>query len=212
MSAVLPILYSFRRCPYAIRARMAIAISAVSVDLIEVDLRNKPLEMLRISPKGTVPVLSCSDGSVLEQSIDIMRWALLQNDPQAWLQTTDSQQAFADSLLLTNDGVFKRLLDRYKYSIRFPDLNPTAIRNEAFELLLPLFNALELQPFILGTTMKWVDIALFPFIRQFAGVDKDWFFQNTSLATRRWFDCIQTSELFERVMSKSCSFNQEARD
>jgi len=108
----LPVLYSFRRCPYAIRARLALAQAGLPVELREVALRRKPAEMLALSPKGTVPVLQLPDGQVLDESLDIMRWALQQADPQGWLDA--GPQALAAELIALNDGPFKALLDRYK--------------------------------------------------------------------------------------------------
>ena len=203
MSHPLPILYSFRRCPYAIRARLAIAYSGVQVQIVEVDLKNKPADMLRLSPKGTVPVLQLFNGHVLEQSIDIMHWALSISDPDGWLLMTADEQTFTQALLLTNDGPFKVLLDRYKYSIRFPEHDPQRLRVEALDLLEPIVKALRSHPYIIGPSMRWIDAALFPFVRQFAGVDEAWFRSNADAALLRWFDSIADSTLFQRVMSKS---------
>ena len=114
----LPVLYSFRRCPYAIRARLALRISGLPLELREVSLKSKPPEMLALSAKGTVPVLVLPDGLVIDESLDIMRWALSQNDPEAWLSHGPLNDMLA--LIAINDGKFKHALDRYKYPNRYP--------------------------------------------------------------------------------------------
>ena len=115
-----PLLYSFRRCPFAIRARLAISVSGVEVETQEISLRAKPKEMLACSPKGTVPVLKFSDGRVIEQSLDIMHWALAQNDPQHWLDDDVAINAKMQLLIQRNDEWFKPRLDLYKYAVRYP--------------------------------------------------------------------------------------------
>ncbi|RZJ25863.1 MAG: glutathione S-transferase, partial [Haliea sp.] len=114
----LPVLYSFRRCPYAMRARLALAVSAQPHELREIVLRNKPAAMLSASPKGTVPVLVLPDGQVLDESLDIMRWALGRNDPAQWLSPAGASHGAMDALIAGNDGTFKQHLDRYKYPNR----------------------------------------------------------------------------------------------
>jgi glutathione S-transferase len=196
-----PILYSFRRCPYARRARLTLKASGTAVVLREIVLRHKPPEMLAISPKGTVPVLLLPDGQVIEQSLDIMRWALAQSDPQGWLnaQTGDEVQALID----LNDGPFKQLLDRYKYPERHPQQTAAAWRDEAVALVLqPLEHRLQDHPWLLGPQRGLADVALMPFIRQFAQVDADWFAHAPLPALRQWLAQQLADPLFEAVMHK----------
>ena len=130
----LPVLYSFRRCPYAIRARMALRYAGVPVDIVEVALRQKPAELLAASPKGTVPVLVTPDGAVIDQSLDIMQWALRQSDPDGWLGAGSAGEA--DRWIALNDGVFKPLLDRYKYAARHPELTTAEHRSHALDAMI----------------------------------------------------------------------------
>jgi glutathione S-transferase len=197
----LPILYTFRRCPYAIRARLAIQVAGIAVEKREVVLRDKPPHLLAISPKGTVPVLLLPNGQVLEQSLDIMRWALAQHDPQGWLAHGDPQQA--QELLDTNDGPFKRLLDAYKYPERHPQRTATQYRDESVDTLLaPLDTRLQQHAQLLGDQVHLVDMALLPFVRQFAQVDAAWFAQAPLPALRHWLQTHVHSPLFEQVMHK----------
>ena len=140
---------------------MALKYAAIDIQIREISLRDKPASMLRISPKGTVPVLK-DDEFVLEQSIDIMRWALEQSDPDGWLLVDqDLAQAWIDK----NDGPFKRLLDQYKYPNRYPDLMPAQVLDNAIEVMLqPMDHTLESYPYLMGMKLSWVDIAIFPFI------------------------------------------------
>ena len=164
-----PILYTFRRCPYAMRARMAVAASSVQVGYVEVALRAKPEAMLKASPKGTVPVLVLPNGVVLEQSLDIMRWALEQNDSDNWLQN----DALNAPLIAENDNVFKVFLDKYKYASRHPELPLEAHRDNAFQFLRTLQTQLAARLFLHGATLSAVDIAIMPFVRQCAQVDRE---------------------------------------
>jgi glutathione S-transferase len=196
-----PILYSFRRCPYAIRARLAIRVSGVRVALREVVLRDKPAALLLASAKATVPVLQLPDGRVLEQSLDIMRWALGQHDPQGWLCAQEQDEALA--LIALNDGSFKQALDRYKYAPRHPERPQSAWRDEAVELMLaPLNTRLADRPFLLRDTASLADMAIVPFIRQFAAVEPGWFGSAPFEPLRAWMKRIVSSELFDSVMSK----------
>jgi glutathione S-transferase len=194
-----PILYSYRRCPYAIRARLAIKVSGVRVALREVVLRNKPAALLHASAKATVPVLQLPDGHVLEQSLEIMRWALEQHDPQRWLRLQDQEDAL--SLIALNDGPFKQALDRYKYASRHSERPMHAWRDEAVELMLaPLNTRLADRLFLLRDTPSLVDMAIAPFIRQFAAVDPRWFDTAPLKPLRTWMDRIVSSQLFDSVM------------
>lgn len=171
----LPVLYSFRRCPYAMRARLALAVSGQMCELREVVLRNKPQGLLLASPKGTVPVLVLPSGQVLEQSLDIMQWALAQHDPQGWL--TPSRGSLQDMLALIAecDGPFKQALDRCKYPSRYPDADQGAERARAVTWLGALDARLSPdQPCLFGTHAALADMAIAPFVRQFAGIDADW--------------------------------------
>ncbi len=168
MTRPLPILYSFRRCPYAMRARMAIAVSGVRVELREIMLRDKPAEMIAASPKGTVPVLVLEGGDVIDESIDIMRWTLGHNDPDGWLEPGTAM----DSVIAANDGPFKFHLDRTKYPSRYADCDVREQRAAAVALLEPLEARLKSGAFLFGDTPCLADMAVFPFVRQFAAIDK----------------------------------------
>lgn len=193
----LPVLYSFRRCPYAIRSRLALRAAGQRVELREVVLRAKPEQMLAISPKGTVPVLQLPDGRVIEQSLEIMRWALGQSDPQGWLHA--DSQAWID----LNDGPFKALLDRYKYPERHPERSAASWRDEAVALLLePMNRALTAHPQLLGERVSLADMALLPFVRQFAQVDAAWFGQAPLPGLQAWLAAHLASALFESSMGK----------
>ena len=197
----LPVLYSFRRCPYAIRARLAIKVSGVRVALREVVLRDKPAALLLASAKATVPVLQLPDGRVLEQSLEIMHWALEQHDPQRWLCHQEQEQAHA--LIALNDGRFKQALDRYKYASRHPERPPHLWRDEAVDLMLSPLNArLAGRLFLLRDTPSLVDMAIAPFVRQFAAVDPGWFDSVPLGPLQAWTKRIVSSELFDSVMSK----------
>ena len=195
----LPILYSFRRCPYAIRARMALHYAGVALEHREITLRSKPQSMLLASPKGTVPVL-CIGELVLEQSIDIMDWALGQSDPAGWKMV---DPALAQGWIDTNDGPFKMLLDQYKYPNRYPDLNPEKVLTAVKELMLePMEANLQSSQYLLGGKRTWVDVAIFPFIRQFAMVNPDKFAELLFPALKNWVTEFSESELFHAVMHK----------
>ena len=202
MSATLPVLYSFRRCPYAIRARLALVQAGVAVALRELDLKHKPAELLACSPAATVPVLDLGQGTVLTQSLDIMRWALAQHDPQGWLPVADEPANRA--LVDTNDTAFKAALDRYKYADRHPGRSREAYRDEAQACLLaPLDERLQAAPFLGGDRPCLSDAALFPFVRQFAGVEPAWWAATAGPATQRWLAHWQNSALFAAAMLKT---------
>ena len=201
--STLPILYSFRRCPYAIRARLAIKVSGVRVALREVVLRDKPAALLQASSKATVPVLQLPDGRVLEQSLDIMRWALEQHDPQGWLGRQEQEAADALEWIALNDGPFKQALDRYKYAPRHPECPAQAWRDDAVELMIgPLKTRLADRPFLLRDTPSLADMAIAPFIRQFAAVEPGWFASAPFESVRVWMNRIVSSALFDAVMAK----------
>ena len=191
------VLYSFRRCPYAMRARMALRYSGVPLTTVEVSLKAKPAEMLALSPKGTVPVLVCADGRVIEQSLDIMRWALAQNDPDNWLGPDSA------ALIEENDHVFKTHLDRYKYAIRYPEQPMEHYRAQGEQFLQHLEDLLGHAPYLAGDRLSLADVALAPFIRQFAHVDREWFEQAPYPHLRVWLERFLTSALFTSVMAKT---------
>ena len=190
------VLYSFRRCPYAMRARMALRYSGVPLSIVEVSLKAKPAEMLASSPKGMVPVLVCADGSVIEQSLDIMHWALARHDPDNWLQPGCA------ALIEENDTRFKVLLDRYKYAIRYPEHPMEYYRAQGAEFLQRLEDVLARSAYLAGPALSLADVALAPFVRQFAHVDRDWFEQAPYPRLNAWLEQFLASELFSSVMKK----------
>ncbi|MDO9370327.1 MAG: glutathione S-transferase N-terminal domain-containing protein [Sphingopyxis sp.] len=190
-----PILYSFRRCPYAMRARMALLVSGTAYAHREVLLRDKPAAMLAASPKGTVPVLVLVDGTVIDESIDIMRWALAQNDPEDWLAHADAE------LVALFDDAFKHHLDRYKYAGRYA-ADPLAHRSAGLAILVKLDTRLAAQDYLGGATPRFGDIALCPFVRQFARVDAAWFAAHAPRRVREWLTLLTASELYERAMAR----------
>jgi len=191
--AELPILYSFRRCPYAIRARLALLASGTVCEIREVKLSAKPAEMIAISPKSTVPVLHLPDGGVIDESLDIMRWALARSDPQGWLGHID------EALIAANDGPFKHHLDRYKYPDRH-SADPIEHRTAALELLRPLEALLQASPYLCGQAMGLTDAALMPFVRQFAATDRAWFDALPLTGLRSWLTRLIASRWFEVAM------------
>lgn len=198
-----PILYSFRRCPYAMRARLAIAYSGTRVELREVVLKDKPASLIQISPKATVPVLVKTDQTVIDESIDIMKWALMQNDPQNWYQAlSQHQQQLAEQLINYNDGEFKFYLDRYKYADRFPEQTELFYREQG-ELFLQRLESLLMQHrYLLGESQTWADMAILPFIRQFASVNKEWFDNAQYPKLQLWLQQFIESSLFKLIMPK----------
>lgn len=195
----LPILYSYRRCPYAMRARMALDVAVIAVNTIEIDLRHKPPAMLLVSPKATVPVLCLSDGSVIDESLDIVRWALAIRDPDNWARGWCD--AIAMDLLTRTDGSFKYWLDRYKYVSRYPEHDAKSCRNAALVALLdPLALQLQNQPFIGGDSPTVQDALIFPFVRQFAAVDYVWFESSVDAQVQRWLKFWVDGALFRNIM------------
>ena len=194
----LPILYSFRRCPYAMRARMALAASGAEVMLREVLLKGKPAELLAASPKATVPVLVLSDGRVVEESLDVMQWALEYRDPLNWLEG----EALESDWISACDGDFKHWLDRYKYSERYPEHTAEDYRQKAETFVQKLEDWLSVSDWVGGDAANAVDVALFPFIRQFAGVDPSWWQQAPYPKVRLWLENWLNSALFSAIMAK----------
>lgn len=195
-----PILYSFRRCPYAIRARLALQASGMAYELREVRLRNKPAAMLTTSPKGSVPVLVLPDGRVIDESWDIMLWALQNHDPYGWLGAGDDTSTQAAHLVEINDGAFKRALDQYKYADAASSRTQYRTQGEVF--LQQLETRLQAHACLLGASFSIADAAILPFVRQFAGVDADWFETASWPRLRAWLHGGVESALFLAVMQK----------
>lgn len=196
----LPLLYSYRRCPYAMRARLALLIARQPFEAFEIVLRDKPAELLALSPKGTVPVLRLPDGQVLEQSWDIMRWAL-SADPEGWWSLGQSPRNL--DLLARNDGPFKQQLDRYKYPERHGVTDLELAREPALQVLLrPLEQLLQHSPWLGGERPCATDLAIFPFVRQFAAIDPAWWSLQPLPALQAWLARWLASPLFEVCMVK----------
>lgn len=193
---IAPILYSFRRCPYAMRARLAIAVSGYRCTLREVKLSAKPEAMLTASSKGTVPVLVLPDDKVIDESIDIMRWALAKRDPEGWLEGDDLP------LIARNDGPFKHDLDRYKYPERH-QANPMEHRMSGMEFLTELEVRLNLTCHLCGHVRTMSDAAVAPFVRQFAAVDRRWFDDQPLPRLKAWLTKYTSSELFSLIMLRT---------
>jgi glutathione S-transferase len=197
----LPVLYTFRRCPYAMRGRLALARAGIGVELREILLKDKPEAMLAVSSKGTVPVLQLADGRVIDESIDVMRWALSHNDPDGWL-TADP--ALTQQLIDENDGRFKSALDRYKYFTRYPEHNQEHYRAQGEVFLQSLETQLGLHDGkgLVRSGSSLADMAIFPFVRQFAGADSDWFENSDYCLVRRWLKRHTSAPNFARIMKK----------
>lgn len=199
---VIPVLYSFRRCPYAMRARLALRVSGVAYEHREVALKAKPADMLVASPKGTVPVLCLPAGEVLEQSLDIMRWALLQNDAEAWLPNSPDEWTFTNAGIALNDGDFKAHLDRYKYPQRFGLIDGLQHRAQGAEVLMRWQVHLQTHAFLSGDRWGLLDACVAPFVRQFARTDRAWFDAQPWSQLAQWLVAFENSEAFAAVMHK----------
>lgn len=197
-----PVLYSFRRCPYAMRARLALQVSGVAYEHREVVLKSKPASMLALSPKGTVPVLWLPDEArVVDQSLEIMLWALAQNDPMHWLPQGDTlAQALQD--IAFNDGPFKQHLDRYKYPQRSGLASGVADRDLGAQWLVQLDGRLQQQAFLSGARWGLTDASLAPFVRQFAHTDPVWFAAQPWPHLINWLAAFEGSEAFAQIMAK----------
>jgi glutathione S-transferase len=196
----LPVLYSFRRCPYAIRARLGIYFSQLPVAIREVSLKQKPSTMLQCSPKGTVPVLVLADGQVIDESLDILRWALDRSDPNNLASgLSDQQWVLAMQLIEQNDGNFKYYLDRYKYADRYPQQTAQYYRQQAEVFLQSLEQRLSQSVYLLGDSLSLADIAILPFIRQFSMVDVEWFNSSPYPQLQHW-----RQQCLDAVWFKAC--------
>ena len=206
-----PVLYSFRRCPYAIRARLALHYSGFKVVLREVVLRHKPPSLLQCSPKGTVPVLILPHGQVIDESYDIMLFALQHHDPDQWLKGLHPiKRAETEALIAHNDGEFKFWLDRYKYSDRYPDYPVDYYRGQGGLFLARLETKLVASTYLFGDRAGLADMAIFPFIRQFAQVDRVWFDQSSYPLVGAWLDRLLEAPFFSAVMARYVPWDEGA--
>jgi len=200
-------LYSFRRCPYAIRARLAIRYAKIAVTLREIELKNKPTAMLSASPKGTVPVLITEESQVIDESLDIMLWSLKQYDPDQWLSQQDKNWQL--TLIKKNDEEFKPCLDRYKYHDRH-ELSEQAYLQACLGFVKEIEEQLSAQRYLGGQTICLADMAIFPFIRQFAFADKQTFDQLPIPNTQCWLDTLIQSDLFINCFKKYPPWDQQS--
>ena len=207
MTSSLPVLYSFRRCPYAMRARLGLLFADRQVVLREIVLKNKPTQLLAISPKGTVPVLQLSDGTVIEESREIMIWALEQNDPQTLLNVEILEKAMA--LIAKNDTEFKHWLDRYKYADRHLEMTQTEYRQKGEEFLQILEALLVKNTYLLGGRASIADIGIMPFVRQFAHVDRDIFYSLPYPNVQQWLQYWLEQPLFVTAMTRYQTWQEE---
>jgi len=194
-----PVLYSFRRCPYAMRARLALYAANINVEIREIILRDKPQHMLKISPKGTVPVLHLIDGTVIDESLDIMIYALGRQDPDEWLHEDEQT---TDFLIKRNDNEFKRALDRYKYPDRYPDEDCSNMFDIGADILYDLNNRIENNGSLIEDYSTIADYAIFPFVRQFANTNRERFENLKFTPLEKWLDNHLQSDLFNAIMEK----------
>jgi glutathione S-transferase len=203
MDPVKPVLYSFRRCPYAMRSRLALKYAGVQVELREVDLKDIPAGLRALVPDNpTVPVLQLPDGRVIDESWDVLLWAVRENDPDGWLGEGESNLVLAEQWIEMNDFSFKTDLDHYKYHERHPEYTQLEYREEAEAFIQDLEDQLQETRFLLGDKLSIADIGVLPFIRQFAFVDKDWFDRAPYPNVQAWLAAFLTSDLFDSVMEK----------
>lgn len=190
------------------RARLSLEVSGAELDLVEVSLRDKPARMLAISPKGTVPVVELDDGTVIDESLDIMLWTLRRNDPEGWLGANDAVLTEMLTLIAKNDGDFKHHLDRTKYAVRYEGADPEVHRDAAQQFLAVLAERLETTPFLMGAHPMLADWAIFPFIRQFANIDRARFDACNTARLREWLDWGLASARFQTIMRKGSRWAQ----
>lgn len=192
-----PVLYSFRRCPYAMRARLAILSAGQTVELREITLRNKPDQMLEASPKGTVPVLIVGD-QVIDESRDIMDWALAHNDPDAWLDMPEAGHDWIAAI----EGPFKTALDHYKYASRYDDIDASAERDVAANILWQVDAQLRDTQWLFGARPTLADMATITFVRQYANTDRAWFDAQEWCGVQSWLAQFLDSAEFAAIMEK----------
>ena len=210
MKLAKPVLYTFRRCPYAMRARMALRVSGIETEQREIIFRDKPLQLLAISPKGTVPVLVTPDAHVIDQSLDIMKWALTINDPHNWLNPQTGRLDDMHGLIADSDGPFKHDLDRYKYADRHPDDVPNYHRDRGLGFLARLDTLISQKGQLFGARASLADIAIFPFVRQFANTDRVWFDTLPLPALQAWLEDHLNSVPFTDIMEKQDIWDYQA--
>ncbi|MDC1383000.1 glutathione S-transferase N-terminal domain-containing protein [Candidatus Puniceispirillum sp.] len=207
-----PILWSFRRCPFAIRARLAIAASGQIVQLREILLQKKPTTFLAMSPKGKVPMLDLRDGRIIDESRDIMFWALDKNDPEGWLDTWRRQPDRVELFLNKLDGSFKNNLDRYKYASRYDASLARFHRNDGKKFLITLNEMLKQTGALSGSNLGIMDYACLPFVRQFRIADPDWFDAQSWLHLKFWLNSFLHSTRFNKVMQKYLPWYEGAKE
>ena len=195
----LPILYSFRRCPYAMRARMAIILASKECELREIVLKNKPDEMLKISAKGTVPVLKLPN-KVLDESLEIISWAM-QPHPKSVYVFSTKDKLKSECLIQLFDSKFKYHLDRYKYASRYLE-NPLTHQKECKNILEKLDSEIESSPWIFGERVSLLDISILPFIRQCKIANPEWFFEQSFKKVIALLNFFEASDLFMHTMKK----------
>ncbi|WP_258571144.1 glutathione S-transferase [Flavimaribacter sediminis] len=200
--AQLPVLYSFRRCPYAMRARLALRSAGITVELREVVLKDKAPEFLAASPSATVPCLVLPGAPAIDESLDIMVWSLRQSDPEDLLDPPIGTLDDMLDLIAELDGPFKRSLDRYKYETRFSDADPVEERNKAGRFLEKLDALLKGRPWLFGDRPSLADLASLPFVRQFANVDREWFDGQDWPDLIGWLDRFLESRRFSAIMTR----------
>lgn len=203
-----PVLYSFRRCPYCMRAHMGLKNAGLKIQLREVDLKEMPEEALAISAKATVPLLVMPDTSVIDESWDILKWSLERNDPDNWLGENKQFLLEAEMLVETNDFSFKDELDHYKYADRFPENSEQRYRAACEEFIEELEDMLCENTYLLADQVTIADIAVFPFIRQFSLVDITWFEQSPYPMVRQWLEKLIAGELFQNIFQKHSNWQK----
>ncbi len=197
----LPILYSLRHCPFAMRARLAIFKSQQTVELRDVKLTNKPAAMLAASPKGTVPILVVSTSYIIDESLDVMLWSLGQSDPDNLLLSSIIELSDLLAFIDIYDKEFKPCIERYKCAKRYHEANLEACRNDCEVFIQDLEQRLSKHDFILGKHESLADIAILPFIRQFAKVERQWYVKSSYHNVKRWLNNYLQSALFNKVMA-----------
>ncbi len=195
-----PKLYTYRRCPFAIRSRLALYQAKIDYDAVEISLKNKSSEFLTLSPKGTVPVLVDINGIIIEESLEIMLWALSRSDPESWILNDNN---LSRELIDENDLNFKKNLDKYKYSDRFPEYSKEYYRSQCEKFLNVLNEKLQSKNFLMTERLSIADIAIFPFIRQFYLVDKEWFLKSKYQALKKWLMGLIDTKMFQDIMKKN---------
>ena len=196
-----PLMYSYRRCPYAMRARMILVNENIDFDIFEISLKDKPAELLKISPKGTVPVLVTKD-AVIDESLEIISWAFNQNEKSTFHKLTKNEIDIANSLIKKNDNEFKSALDHYKYHIKYPEKTKQKWRADCLFFFEILEKQLSNYRFLIKDQITYADIAIFPFIRQFSNVDLEAFQDLNYDKTKAWLSYLINLDLFKKIMVK----------